>query len=152
MTDIRLLPYAASWIDELVPMWREAFEFGVGVADPHPIEEQRDYFESVVLPGHQVTLAVEPGGSLVGFIAASRESVAQLHVRVGWHRRGVGSMLLDHAKACSAGSLWLYTFASNRVAQAFYEHHGFVVVERGFEPSWQLEDIRYLWVAPPAAR
>jgi ribosomal protein S18 acetylase RimI-like enzyme len=129
-------------------MWRASFEFGVGITDPHPIAEQVSYFETEVLPKSTVRLALATG-TLVGFIAASSESVAQLHVRVGFHRRGVGSQLLDWAKHQSAGSLWLYTFARNRVAQAFYEHHGFRVVARGFEPTWQLEDIKYQWAASP---
>lgn len=69
----------------------------------------------------------------------------RVHIRVGFHRRGIGSQLIKWAKSQSAGSLWLYTFARNTVAQAFYEHHGFRVVARGFEPAWQLEDIKYQW-------
>jgi ribosomal protein S18 acetylase RimI-like enzyme len=57
--------------------------------------------------------------------------------------------LIKWAKSQSAGSLWLYTFARNTAAQAFYEHHGFRVVARGFEPAWQLEDIKYQWSASP---
>jgi ribosomal protein S18 acetylase RimI-like enzyme len=71
--------------------------------------------------------------------------VAQLHVRPGLHGRGIGSELLALAKARSAGSLWLYAFARNVRACRFYEKHGFVVVARGFEPTWQLEDVKYHW-------
>lgn len=82
---------------------------------------------------------------IVGFIAATRESVAQLYVRVGCQRRGIGRALLAWAKDRSSGHLWLYTFACNRGAQAFYERNGFVVAARGFEPTWRLDDIRYEW-------
>jgi ribosomal protein S18 acetylase RimI-like enzyme len=140
--------YAPARQEELVRMWRESFEFGVGIADPHPISEQITYFENEVLPKHTVRLAIS-AGQLVGFVAANKESVCQLHVRVGRHRQGIGSQLLLWAKSQSSGSLWLYTFACNTVAQAFYEHHGFVIVARGFEPVWQLQDIRYQWVAVP---
>jgi ribosomal protein S18 acetylase RimI-like enzyme len=139
-----LVDYAPQWQDELVRMWRASFEFGVGITDPHPLSEQVTYFKAEVLPKNTLRLAVAHA-QLVGFVAASRESVAQLYVRVGCHRQGFGSRLLDWAKAQSNGSLWLYTFARNRVAQAFYEHHGFVVVARGFEQSWGLEDIKYQW-------
>jgi ribosomal protein S18 acetylase RimI-like enzyme len=143
-----LAGYAPSWQAPLVRMWRESFEFGVGITDPNPIAEQAAYFRSEVLPTNTVCLALV-AGRLVGFAAASAESVAQLHVRVGFHRLGIGSRLLNWAKSRSIGSLWLYTFARNTVAQAFYEHHGFRVVARGFEPVWQLEDIKYQWSAPP---
>ena len=128
-------------------MWRGSFEHGVGIVDPHSLEEQAAYFDTEVLAKHTVRLVLF-ADQLVGFIAANEESVAQLHVRVGFHRRGIGSQLLSWAKSQSRGSLWLYTFKRNTVAQAFYEHHGFRVIERGFEPTWQLEDIKYFWSAP----
>jgi ribosomal protein S18 acetylase RimI-like enzyme len=125
-------------------MWRESFEFGVGVTDPHPLAEQAAYFEAEIVPKYDVRLALS-AGRLVGFVAASRTSIAQLHIRVGFHRLGIGSQLLNWAKGQSAGSLWLYTFARNAAARAFYEHHGFLIVARGVEPTWQLEDIKYQW-------
>ncbi|TSA14753.1 MAG: N-acetyltransferase [Betaproteobacteria bacterium] len=141
-----LVEYDASYLEPLVRLWREAFEFGVGVTDPHPLSEQREYFLSQVLPANQVTLALLDS-RLVGFMAASRESVCQLHVQVGFHRQGIGSALLGLAKERSSGSLWLYTFTRNVRACAFYEKHGFVVVERGFEPNWKLDDVKYSWSA-----
>jgi len=144
MTDLTLAPFEADRLDELVGMWRACFEFGVGVKDPNPIAEQRQAFLDRVLPNNALRMALR-GDELVGFVAASPGSVDQLHVRVGCHRQGIGTQLLDWAKAQSTGSLWLYTFDRNRRAQAFYEHHGFVILERGFEPTWQLDDIKYGW-------
>ncbi len=146
-----LTAYDDARLDELVSMWRESFEAGVGVIDPHPIAEQRAYLLTEVLPRNDVRLAMLDG-RLVGFVAASPASVAQLYVRVGFHRQGIGTTLLAWAMAQSAGSLWLYTFARNRVARAFYERHGFVDVAHGFEPHWQLDDVRYEWTAPTARR
>ena len=136
-------------LDELVPMWRESFEFGVGIIDPHPLAEQREYFLTRVLPGHEVCLALHDG-QLVGFAAASAESVSQLFVRVGWHGQGIGKRLLEWAKTQSNGSLWLFAFARNHKACAFYESQGFHVVARGFEPTWQLDDVKYAWHAATA--
>ena len=125
-------------------MWRESFEAGVGIVDPHPIAEQVQYLEDTVLPQNAVTVAILDG-ALAGFAAANSESISQLYVRRGLQRAGIGTRLVDWAKAQSAGSLWLYTFARNAVARAFYEKHGFVIVARGFEPHWQLDDLRYEW-------
>ena len=141
-----LVEYNAAYLEPLVHLWRVAFEFGVGVTDPHPLSEQREHFISQVLPHNRVTLATH-NARLVGFIAASPESIAQLHVQVGLHRQGIGSALLASAKARSSGSLWLYAFARNLRACRFYEMHGFMVVARGFEPHWQLEDVKYSWSA-----
>ena len=81
----------------------------------------------------------------VGFGAFTPESVMQLYVDVDHLGQGIGTRLLEHAKACSDGRLWLYTFVTNANAQRFYEHHGFDIVERGFEPVMQLGDLRYEW-------
>ena len=139
-----LVEFDARRLDQLVPMWRASFEGGVGIVDPHPIEEQRQYFIDEVLPRNDVRFAIL-ANELVGFIAASSEAVAQLYVHVAFQRRGIGAQLLAWAKEHSCGSLWLYTSGRNLGACAFYERHGFTAIERGFEPMWQLEDIKYHW-------
>lgn len=147
---VRLVPFERQWLDELVLMWRRSFEAGVGIADPHPLREQADYFLDEVLPHHAVRVAMLDE-RLAGFVAASDDCVAQLYVRVGLQRAGIGTAMLDWAKRESAGSLWLYTFACNRGARAFYERNGFVAIAHGFEPTWRLEDIKYRWQAQNAA-
>jgi GrpB-like predicted nucleotidyltransferase (UPF0157 family)/GNAT superfamily N-acetyltransferase len=145
-----LADFDAERTGELVRMWRDSFEAGVGVTDPHPIAEQLQYFVDQVLPRHAIRQALV-GDELAGFVAASSESVSQLYVHVRFQRRGIGTMLLDWAKRQSCGSLWLYTFARNSGARSFYEHHGFVAVAEGFEPTWQLDDVRYQWCAASPA-
>ena len=137
--------FDAPCVDELIPMWRASFEAGVGIIDPHPLAEQRQYFFSEVLPRNEVRLAVL-ANEVVGFVASSAESIAQLYIRVGFQRCGIGTQLLAWAKEHSGGSLWLYTFARNLGARAFYERNGFVAIAHGFEPTWQLKDIKYQWV------
>jgi GNAT superfamily N-acetyltransferase len=133
---------------ELVSMWRESFEHGVGIVDPHPIEEQERYLLEEVIPKNDVRVA-RLDGRIVGFVAATPESVAQLYVRKGFHRRGIGTRLLDWAKSRSNGSLRLFTFERNAGARAFYERHGFVIAARGHEPHWKLDDLKYQWQAQP---
>ena len=131
-------------------MWRESFELGVGIIDPHPLDEQRRYLLDKVAPENAIRVAILEG-RIVGFIAATQESIAQLYVRNGFHQRGIGSRLLAWAKEQSAGSLWLYTFEQNAGARAFYEKNGFRIVARGFEPQWQLRDLKYQWDKTPPA-
>jgi len=142
--NLAISEYSREHAGDLVRMWRASFEHGVGIRDPHPLEEQLAYFHEQVLPNHHVRLAWQDS-TLVGFLAANHESVAQLYVRLGHHRRGIGSHLLNLAKRDCAGSLWLFTFQQNMVARRFYERHGFTAVEFGFEPMWQLADVKYLW-------
>ena len=93
-----LVDYDTGYLEPLVRLWRESFEFGVGVTDPNPLSRQRDDFVAAILPSNRVTLALL-SSRLVGFMSASAESVAQLHVQVGLHRQGIGSALLALAKA-----------------------------------------------------
>lgn len=144
---VRLAPYDPGREVELVSMWRESFEFGVGIVDPHPLDEQAGYFRDQVLPSRTVRIAAD-WPALMGFIAATSTHIDQLYVRVCSHRQGVGTALLEWAKQRSSGSLQLYTFARNRVARAFYERLGFLVERQGFEPHWQLDDVLYGWQAP----
>jgi len=148
MDNLHLRDFEPADVHSLVPMWRQSFEHGVGIVDPHSIDEQAAYFHTQVLPAHAVRVAVA-GDRLVGFCASNAESVAQLYVRVEAIGQGIGTRLLDAAKRASSGSLWLYTFARNTQARRFYEHHGFVAVAQGFEPHWQLEDVKYRWAAVP---
>lgn len=148
---LRIAAYAPQHRDALLRMWRASFEHGVGVTDPHPLAEQAVFFEQKVLPEHTVQLAWRDE-VLVGFVASNAASVSQLYVRVDCIGQGIGLRLLQLAKDASAGSLWLYTFARNARARRFYARHGFVDVAHGFEPFWQLEDVRFEWTRPaPAA-
>ena len=139
-----MVDFRAEHTAELVPMWRASFERGVGVVDPHPIEEQTRHLTNEVVPENEVRVALADG-RIVGFVAATRESVSQLYVHIDYQGRGLGTHLLEWAKERSDGALWLYTFESNAGARRFYEKHGFVVTQRGFEEMWQLRDLRYEW-------
>jgi hypothetical protein len=72
-----LTEYSSSWQEPVVRMWRESFEFGVGITDPHPLAEQVASFENEIRSKNTLRLAFT-AGQLVGFVAASSESVAQL--------------------------------------------------------------------------
>jgi len=139
-----IVPYRPEMLQPLVDLWRASFEHGVGVVDPHSIEEQRQYFVEHIAPHFEVGVALRDD-AIVGFVASDAKSIAQLYVRVGCLRQGIGSRLVELAKSRSSGSLWLFTFARNAVARRFYERHGFAVVAHGFEPTWQLEDVKYRW-------
>lgn len=142
-----IVPYRPQMLQPLVDLWRASFEHGVGVMDPHPIEEQRQYFVEHVAALFEVSVALRDD-AIVGFVASDAASISQLYVRVGCLRQGIGSRLVELAKSRSSGSLWLFTFARNATARRFYERHGFVAIAQGFEPTWQLEDVKYRWERP----
>jgi len=143
-SDMRFEPFDPADALTLVRMWRASFEFGVGIKDPHPIEEQVAFLFEQLVPDNRLVVATA-GETIVGFCASNPQSVAALSVRVENIGQGIGTKLLRRSQAESSGRLWLYTFAQNRRARRFYEHHGFVAAAYGFENMWQLEDIRYEW-------
>ena len=143
-TPVELVPYRAEYRETLVDLWRASFEQGVGHPVPNPVDDHRKFFDEHMLAATRVHLALRDG-KLVGFGAFTPDSVVQLYVHVEHLRQGIGTRLLDLAKANSGGRLWLHTFVTNKNAQRFYERHGFAVVERGFEPVMQLGDLRYEW-------
>lgn len=148
---MRIVTFQPQYARPLVELWRRSFEHGVGIKDPHPLEDQLAYFRTSVLPENKVRIALL-GTSLVGFIASSPQSIECLYVAVAHIGRGIGSQLLSLAKSESSGSLWLYTFARNANARAFYERHGFIDAGHGFENMWNLEDIKYVWSCQEVSR
>jgi ribosomal protein S18 acetylase RimI-like enzyme len=141
---VELAPYLPDYRDTLVDLWRASFAHGVGRPVPNSVADHRRYFDEHTLPETRVQVALREG-TLVGFGAFTPESVVQLYVHVGHLGQGIGTRLLELAKANSGGKLWLYTFVTNHGAQRFYERRGFDVVERGFDPVMQLGDLRYEW-------
>ena len=142
---MQITDYHPSQAQAVVEMWRASFEHGVGIVDHHPISEQMAYFHSEVVAKNRVRVVLDESG-VVAFMASTPESITQLFVRVADIGRGIGSRLMELAKAESGGSLWLYTFARNTRARRFYERHGFIEIERESENMWKMEAIRYEWV------
>jgi ribosomal protein S18 acetylase RimI-like enzyme len=56
--------------------------------------------------------------------------VEHLYVKPDAQRAGIGSTLLDAAKARRPAGLRLWVFQRNEGARAFYAKHGFAEVER----------------------
>nr|MDJ0788409.1 GNAT family N-acetyltransferase [Myxococcota bacterium] len=68
------------------------------------------------------------------------------HVDPGWQGRGVGTLLMDRAKALRPDGLTVFTFQGNQEARAFYESRGFRVVRLGMSPPPENEpDVEYAW-------
>ena len=109
----------------------------------------RAWVRDVLLVEREGWLALA-GERAVGLLVLDGDWLDQLYVLPEAQGRGVGSRLVRHAQALSAGRLQLWVFQSNAPAVAFYRRHGFVIVEstdgRGNEE--QAPDHRMLWSRP----
>lgn len=150
-TEDHIAEFGTAHGDELVRLWRASFEHGVRTIDTNTIDNQLDFLRRELVPTHRVRVVLRGSGGgrqeIVGFMASTPQSVAQLFVRVGEIGQGIGTRLLELAKAESSGSLWLYTFARNVAARRFYERHGFREVEREDpgENMYRLQAIKLAW-------
>lgn len=147
---LRIRPFAAADFDALVAGWhatnQRAYAYNAEHAR-HTREDARSFFAAQVLPVCDVRVA-EAGGVLCGLVAIQAPWVRQLAVFAPWQRRGVGSALLQAARALSPGELRLYTFQRNAPARAFYARHGFVEVAYGVSPAPESEpDVELRWRA-----
>lgn len=133
-------------IAELVQVFRAARKAHLQfLLDLHNEAEDREYFARVILPQNQVW-AAEIAGRAAGFIAFAAGWVNHLYVAPQFHRRGVGTQLLNLAKE-SNPTLDLWVFEVNRPAIDFYARRGFDHVERtdGANNEARQPDVRMRW-------
>ncbi|MDR6873827.1 GNAT superfamily N-acetyltransferase [Bosea sp. BE125] len=96
----------------------------------HSDAQTRCWIADTLLATRETWIA-RSGQSIVGVLALQGEDLDQLYLLPGWYRRGIGSLLLAKAKELSPTRLTLFTFQRNARARAFYEAHGFHIVEMG---------------------
>jgi GNAT superfamily N-acetyltransferase len=111
----------------------------------HSDDEVREHFASVVLPRRELWV-IEIDGCLVAFLVLDNGWLAQLYVDPEWTGRGLGSRLVNLAKALHPNGLDLWTFQSNVGARHFYERHGFAALETTDGANEErAPDVHYRW-------
>jgi len=111
----------------------------------HSHDDNLGYFRDVICRENAVWLAVLEE-RVVGMMALGGGRIDQLYVDPASQGRGVGTRLLEEAKALSPGGVTLFTHQRNRRARDFYEQRGFRVVAFGVSPAPESEpDVEYLW-------
>jgi ribosomal protein S18 acetylase RimI-like enzyme len=133
---------------------RDGWEFVPPVPDEVLPKIADELFER-----HEDVWLAEDGGRPLGFLAIRRsrrhgwEVLEKLYVDPGAQNRGVGSALLDHAKALRPDGLVLWVFQENTSARRFYERHGFRVVALRFGAAADnmegVPDALYAWSPSP---
>lgn len=105
------------------------------------------HFRDVVMRDDDVWLAVDDD-AVIGLLAIAMDDgrIDQLHVDPTHQGRGIGSALLEHAKALAPRGLTLVTYRGNEPARTFYEGRGFRAVAFGTSPSPENEpEVTYAW-------
>ncbi len=115
----------------------------------HTDAEDHAYFAMRVGRGG-VTVA-EAGDAVAGFLALDGDLVEHLYVDPDHQRRGLGGALLRAAQAARPAGLQLWVFQRNAAAIAFYEAHGFAIVEStdGARNDEREPDHRMAWSTVP---
>ena len=97
----------------------------------HTPEEDRAWIANVVLP-HQAVWVAEVDARIVGVASMNGDAMlTQLYILPAWQGLGIGSALLETAKAARPQGFRLYAFQRNTRARAFYERRGFSPIAFG---------------------
>lgn len=140
----RALPIDAHDVAEL---WLRSRRAAVPSIPPsvHDDDEVRRWFEVVVVPSGN-TWVIDGDAGPVALLVLDREEIDQLYVDPPNTGCGLGSALVEFAKAAQPEGLFLWTFQTNVGARRFYERLGFIAVaETDGDNEEGAPDVRYHW-------
>jgi GNAT superfamily N-acetyltransferase len=146
-TDIQVRPLTAEDCDAAADvLWRSRAKAAGIPAPVHSEDEVRHWFADVLLPDGQTWVA-ERDDELVGVLTLDGDDLDQLYVVPDAAGQGIGSLLVDLAKALRPDGLALWVFQSNTDAQKFYRDRGFAEVRRtaGEANEERVPDVRMVW-------
>ncbi len=109
-----------------------------------------EWMHNILIPESQVTV-VERDSKIIGMMALSTTEgtgwIDQLYLHPDAVGQGIGTKLIERAKAELGSPIWLYTFQENLRAIRFYERHGFKAIQYsdGSENEENCPDILYEW-------
>lgn len=111
----------------------------------HPDDEVRAWLAGRL--GQDEVWVAEADGEVVGYARMTPAWLDDLYVRPDHAGQGVGSALLDVAKAQRPDGFCLWVFEMNEPARGFYARHGLVELERtdGSANEEKRPDIRMAW-------
>jgi ribosomal protein S18 acetylase RimI-like enzyme len=66
---------------------------------------------------------------IMGYAALDGDVLEHLYLRPDARRQGIGTLLLDEVRRHSPDGVSLHVFQQNTEARAFYQRHGFTIVD-----------------------
>jgi ribosomal protein S18 acetylase RimI-like enzyme len=132
-------------VDAIAELYERSFGTLSFLPMLHTLEEHRVWFGRVV--DEREVWVWDEDGVVLGFIALDEAMVDYLYVEPQVAGRGIGSALLDRAKARRPAGFSLWTFQQNEGARRFYERHGLRVVRLtdGEDNEEKTPDALYAW-------
>ena len=132
---------------ELYLVTRDAAAMPPGL---HPLDDVTNHLRTKRIGVNDVWVAED--GEPIGFLILEDDDLHWLFVHPSAQGRGVGTTLVDLAKAERPGGLALWVFEMNLPARDFYAKHGFVEVRRTDGDNEEgAPDVRMTWGAHPEA-
>jgi GNAT superfamily N-acetyltransferase len=151
-TDLLLRRAEPADADAIADLYTAARVAAVPFMPPalHTNAEDRRWFGERLADGEHEAWLAERDGELLAFALLTATWLDHLFVRPDVKRSGIGSALLDLAKALRPDGFGLWVFESNGPARAFYARHGLVEVERtdGSGNEEKAPDIKMEWRSP----
>jgi GNAT superfamily N-acetyltransferase len=113
---------------------------------PHTDDETREYFRRGIGDRSSAWWVAQLKEEIVGYMLIDGENLDHLYVLPRWQRHGIGSSLLNKAKALSPNRIELWTFQRNTDGRAFYEAQGFRAMALTDGRNEENEpDVKYEW-------
>lgn len=144
--EFEIAEYKAEDFEAVAELFRSVYVKTYPHFDPKffAAERFRTILREFTLPNAQIWTA-KTNGKIVGFVALAKNFIDQLYLREDFQNKGLGGFWVEQAKTLYPDFLELYTFASNEKAVAFYERHGFKIIERGIAPDEKMPDVKMRW-------
>lgn len=148
-TDLLLRPAEPEDADAIAGLYLATREAAVPAMPPqiHTPDEVRDHTGRVLARDEAWVATDGAEGEVIGYAVLSDAWLDALYVAPAHQGRGVGTALLDLAKARRPRGFALWVFASNEPARRLYRRHGLVELEHtdGSGNEERSPDVRMDW-------
>lgn len=152
MTEIRLADAADAAVIARIHMASRAAAMPYLPPQKRSHDQVTLWVEDVLLKTCRMWVAVRDT-EILGYAALEGGMLEHLYLRPDVRRQGIGTLLLDEVRRHSPDGVSLHVFEQNTDARAFYERHGFTVLDTsdGHRNMENLPDMTLRWT-PNSAR
>jgi ribosomal protein S18 acetylase RimI-like enzyme len=145
-TEIRLAEAADAAAIARIHMISRAATMPYLPPQKHNHEQVTRWVEDILLKECRTWVAVRDA-VILGYATLAGDMLEHLYLRPDVRRQGIGTLLLDEVRRHSPEGVSLHVFQQNTDARAFYERHGFTVLDTsdGGQNMENLPDMTLRW-------